>query len=147
MQSFSENYSTLWQLELVKVFKFSGKILGFSKTIELCLYFCMRFCITELILSNYNKISSKKQFCINNASHLNNFDIIYLEGLDNYHCAASRFPIVSFLFLLFMFHSKAQSTSFYGLLSKSFFEECFSRTFIGSFSNNFCFLKFFKFFK
>ena len=45
------------------------------------------------------------------------------------------------------FISKAQSTPFYGLLSKSFFDECLSRTFIGSFSNHFCFLKFLKFFK
>ena len=34
------------ELELVKVFKFSDKIPGFSKIIELCLNFSMGFCIT-----------------------------------------------------------------------------------------------------
>ena len=58
-------------MELVEVFKFSEKIPGFSKRIELCLNFCLGFCITELVLSNYNKISPKKQFYINHASHLN----------------------------------------------------------------------------
>ena len=39
-----------------KVFKFSDKIPGFSKTKELYLNFCMGFYITQLV-SNSNKIS------------------------------------------------------------------------------------------
>ena len=87
VQSFSKKYSTLSLLELVKVLNFSDKILGFSETIEICTYFCMRFCITYLVLSNYNKITPKT---LNNGI----FDIIYLEDLDNCTCAASSLPIV-----------------------------------------------------
>ena len=52
-----KNYWTVGYLELVKVFKFSDKIPGFPKTIELCLNFCMGFCITYLVRSNYREIS------------------------------------------------------------------------------------------
>ena len=55
MQNFSQKYSTLWQLELVKVSNLLDKIPSFSKTIELCLNFCVGFCISELVLSNYKK--------------------------------------------------------------------------------------------
>ena len=54
-------------MELVKVFKFSDKRPGFSETIELSLNFCVGFCITYLVLSNYNKISPSVHF--NHASH------------------------------------------------------------------------------
>ena len=47
-------------MELVKVFSFPGKKLGFSKTIELCLNFYMGFRIIKLVLSNHNKISPWK---------------------------------------------------------------------------------------
>ena len=40
----AKKYWTVGYLELVKVFKFSDKILGFQKTIELCL--SMEFCVT-----------------------------------------------------------------------------------------------------
>ena len=37
-----------------QIFNFSGKKPGFLKAIELCLIFCMGFCITQLALSNHN---------------------------------------------------------------------------------------------
>ena len=37
---------------------FSDKIPGFSQTIELCLVFCMGFCITKVTLPNYKKNQS-----------------------------------------------------------------------------------------
>ena len=56
---FQQKASTRWYLELVKVFNFSDKIPGFSKTIDLYLNSSMGFCITSLVLSNYDKISQK----------------------------------------------------------------------------------------
>ena len=44
-------------LEACQSFQYSEKIPGFLKTIELCLNFCMEFCIILLVLSNYDKIS------------------------------------------------------------------------------------------
>ena len=41
-------------------FNFPEKTTGFSKTIELCLNFCMVFCIPELVLANYKKHQSIK---------------------------------------------------------------------------------------
>ena len=55
VRSFSKKI--LYYRVVFKVFKFSGKIPGFSKTIELYLNFCMGFYITQLALSNSNKIS------------------------------------------------------------------------------------------
>ena len=46
VQNYCEKYPTLRQLNLVKVFNFPDKILGLSKTIELCLNFYMGFRIT-----------------------------------------------------------------------------------------------------
>ena len=50
------------KFQLVKVFNFSDKLPGFSKTIGLCLKFCMGFWINRLI--------DKTQYHINHASHL-----------------------------------------------------------------------------
>ena len=52
-----------------KSLKYYENDCGFSKTIELCLNFCMDFCITQLVLSNYNKINPKKSY-FNHVSHL-----------------------------------------------------------------------------
>ena len=60
VRSFSKRFWTLGYLELVKDFSFSDKMPGFSKLIELCQKFCMRFCITILVLPSYNKISPLK---------------------------------------------------------------------------------------
>ena len=54
MRKFSKKYWNVGLLELAKVF--SGKIPGSSKK-ELCLNFCMGVCFTQLVLSNYIKIS------------------------------------------------------------------------------------------
>ena len=59
-------------LELFKVFNFLDKIPGFSKTLKLCLNFCIGFWITYLVLPNYKKISVHKTLLyINHANHLN----------------------------------------------------------------------------
>ena len=55
-RSFTKKYRTVGSLELVKLFKFTGKIPGFSETIELCLNFSMVFCINLSVLTNNNKI-------------------------------------------------------------------------------------------
>ena len=46
VRSVSQKYWTLWYLERIKVFTFSDKKPGFSKTIELCLNFYLGFRIT-----------------------------------------------------------------------------------------------------
>ena len=52
--------------------KFSDKIPGFSKTMELCFNFWMVFCITELVLSNYIKNQSiKNNFILTTQATLN----------------------------------------------------------------------------
>ena len=66
-------------MELVKVFNFTDKMPRFSKTIELCQTFCMRFCITQWAIPNYLKKSfHKSQFFINHASHLNCFPKFFI---------------------------------------------------------------------
>ena len=51
-------------MKFIKVFNFSDKIPSFSKTIELCLTFCMGFCITLLVLPNYKESQSIKPYFI-----------------------------------------------------------------------------------
>ena len=47
-------------VDIPQIFNFSEKIPGFSKTMELCLSFCMAFSFTWLVLSNYKKNQSLK---------------------------------------------------------------------------------------
>ena len=51
--------------------QFFSQKTAFSKTIKLCLNFCMEFCINQLVLSNYKKPVHKSQFYFNHACHLN----------------------------------------------------------------------------
>ena len=91
VQNFNKNYQSRWQLELVKIFNFSDKIPGFSKTMKLCLNFHTVFCITLLVLPNYKKKKKKSvhkpQFYINHASHLN---------CDTFH--SFSFPFICYFF-------------------------------------------------
>ena len=67
-------------VELVKVFKFSNKIPGFSKPIELCLNFCMGFCITQLALLALIRKNHSGCFFQNRNAHKNFGDKVVLEN-------------------------------------------------------------------
>ena len=57
-------------------FKFSDKIPGFSKTIELCPNFWMGFCMTWYYQIITKGVHKKKQFYFNHASHLSSKKLI-----------------------------------------------------------------------
>ena len=68
-------------MELVKVFNFSDKKLGFLEIIEVCLNLGIRFCITWLVLLNHKKLVPKNQFQIKNPSHLNNLRKEFVQNV------------------------------------------------------------------
>ena len=69
-------------------------MLGFSKRIEFYLNFTMGFCITELVLSNYKKISKKKIISTTQAT------LFYTFKIPSYH------PLDQVIYLLVTYFQK-----------------------------------------